>query len=435
MIVQRNVHISTINGVVLAGLRPAFLVPEIDLQLQIAHTPTPESLDRLLVANPDALAAIVVSPTYFGVTADVRGLAEVAHRRGVSLVVDEAWGAHLRFHEDLPEDALSAGADLVLQGTHKAMGSLTQSAMLHLGHFAEPPLDEETISHALSLIQSTSPNALLLASLDTARRQAAVEGHSLLEETLREVTAAREALQALPGLAVLDRTMAGRPGIHDFDPLRVTVDVRGLGCGGFELARRLRQVSDLHLELVTETVVVPHFGIADGRTSLGDTVVDAFSAAMDRYLPPTTPSPARHRFARPPSYGPVVMTPRTAFFARHRTVDLDDAVGEVAAESLSVYPPGIAVTVPGEQLSVETVRYVQRTLKRGGTLRAIGGQASERIQVVHPRVEQVLSADEPGGGSGRRPPSTASPPAPTSTSTTAASDPRTPPWRTRYSRP
>ncbi|HEX5899329.1 MAG TPA: aminotransferase class I/II-fold pyridoxal phosphate-dependent enzyme, partial [Solirubrobacteraceae bacterium] len=170
VVVQRTVHGSTIDGMVLAGLRPTFVAAEIDAELGLAHCVLPATLDAALAATPAATAAIVVSPTYFGAVADVRGLARVAHARGVPLIVDEAWGAHLAFSDALPEHALAAGADLVVSSTHKHAGSLTQSAMLHLG--AGAYFDEGGIDHALRLVSSTSPSSLLLASLDASRRHA-----------------------------------------------------------------------------------------------------------------------------------------------------------------------------------------------------------------------------------------------------------------------
>src|SRR3954467_11609144 len=162
IVVQRNAHSSTIDRVILSGLRPTFVAPEIDPELGIAHCLTPESLDAALAATPDAIGATAVSPTYFGAVADVRGLAEVAHARGVPLVVDEAWGAHLAFHEDLPAHALSLGADLVISSTHKIVGSLTQSAMLHV---ARDPvgIDPDVVDRAVTLVESTSRSSLLLA--------------------------------------------------------------------------------------------------------------------------------------------------------------------------------------------------------------------------------------------------------------------------------
>ena len=182
VVVQRTVHASTIDGMVLAGLRPAFVAPEVDAGLGVAHCVLPCALDAALAATPGAAAAIVVSPTYFGAVADVEGLARVAHAHGVPLVVDEAWGAHLAFSRALPEHALAAGADLVVSSTHKHAGSLTQSAMLHLG--ASAHFDEDAVEHALRLVSSTSPSSLLLASLDAARRHAVLHGAELLEQAV-----------------------------------------------------------------------------------------------------------------------------------------------------------------------------------------------------------------------------------------------------------
>src|SRR6201747_1476571 len=162
VVVQRNVHSSVIDGLVLNGMRPTFVAPEPDPELGIAHGLTPESLAAALDATPGAVAAMVVSPTYFGACADVAALAEVAHARDVPLIVDEAWGAHLHFHPDLPPDALSCGADLVTSSTHKIVGSLTQAAMLHLGNGGR--IDPAIVDRCVSLGETTSPSGLLTGS-------------------------------------------------------------------------------------------------------------------------------------------------------------------------------------------------------------------------------------------------------------------------------
>src|SRR5919198_1309814 len=166
VVVQRNVHSSTVDGIILAGLEPTFVAPEVDPELGVAHCLAPEALADALHRTPDAVAALTVSPTYFGAVADVRGLAAVARGRGVPLVVDEAWGSHLRFSPLLPESALECGADLVLSSVHKLFGSLTQSAILHLGRAAS--IDDDVVDRCVTLTESTSPSALLTASLDAA---------------------------------------------------------------------------------------------------------------------------------------------------------------------------------------------------------------------------------------------------------------------------
>ena len=211
----------------MTGMRPRFVAPELDPELGIPHCLTPEALDRALTETPNAVGATAVSPTYFGAVADVAGLAEVAHAHGVPLIVDEAWGAHLAFHEDLPPHALSLGADLVVSSTHKIVGSLTQSAIVHLG--TEERLDEDVVDRAVTLVESTSPNSLLLGSLDAARRLAVYPRARAAGETIAAMAGdpAGRARAAGPRRA---RRAARRPaGVAGYDPLRLAIDVRGPG--------------------------------------------------------------------------------------------------------------------------------------------------------------------------------------------------------------
>ena len=279
VVVQRNVHSSVIDGLVLNGMRPTFVAPEIDEELGIAHGLTPESLAAALDETPDAVAAMVVSPTYFGACADVAALAEVAHERGLPLIVDEAWGAHLHFHPDLPADALSCGADLVTSSTHKIVGSLTQAAMLHLG--AGGRIDPAVVDRCVSLVETTSPSGLLTGSLDAARRQAAVHGVELLDETLPALAATRAAIAEIPGLAVLDETLVGRPGIAGWDPMRLAIDVRGTGSTGYRLARTLFYSHGIDLELYSENVVVAVFGVGEPAAQTGERLVGALHLAVN----------------------------------------------------------------------------------------------------------------------------------------------------------
>jgi arginine decarboxylase len=381
VVVQRNVHSSTIDGLILSGLRPLFVAPELDPELSIAHCITPEALERALAQTPGACGAIIVSPTYFGAVADVAGLAAVAHAHDVPLVVDEAWGAHLRFHEALPEDALGAGADLVISSTHKIAGSLTQSAMLHLGHGSEALLDELVVDRAITLVESTSPSALLCGSLDAARRQAAVMGRELLEETISALDEVRARIRSLPGVDVLDERLVGRPGVSGYDPLRVVIDIRGSGMTGFEVAALARERHDINFELAGETVVVAVFGIGEPAAANGRRLVDALSGVLEG----AEDRPQAHReFAPPPPWGPLEMTPREAFFGPQEAVPIGQAVGRIASESLAAYPPGVPNVLPGERLTGETLAYIEETLRQGGTLR---GASDRTLQTARVAVE------------------------------------------------
>jgi len=380
VVLQRNAHSSTIDALVLSGLRPTFAAPELDPELGIAHCLTAETLDGALSGTPGAVGAWVVSPTYFGAVADVRALAEVAHAREVPLIVDEAWGAHLAFHEELPEHALAAGADLVISSTHKIVGSLTQSAMLHLGRGAGGLIDENTVDRAVTLTESTSPSALLTGSLDAARRQAAVHGHELLGRTMEVLAQTREDIRAIDGLDVLDERLAGRAGVHAYDPLRLAVDVRGVAATGYELAPLLREIGDINLELYGQNVIVAVFGMGERGLPEARRLVLALRTAVDRVG--LDPGGAGASFAAPPPWGELAMTPREAYLGAQEVVPASEAAGRIAAESLATYPPGIPNVLPGERLTNETLAYVQNTLELGGSVRGASDRLLRSVRVV-----------------------------------------------------
>jgi lysine decarboxylase len=302
----------------------------------------------------------------------------------VPLVVDEAWGAHLAFHERLPAHALSCGADLVVSSTHKVVGSLTQSAMLHLGLDAEGRLDEHVVDRAVTLVESTSPSSLLSASLDAGRRYAAWHGHELLEETMRALELTRDAVREIEGLDVLDERFVGRPGVFAYDPLRLAIDVRGLEITGYELATMLRERADVNLELAGENVIVAVFGMGERAADPGRRLVAALRDVVGELAARDGSGGAGSggAFAPPPPWGELVMGPRDAFFAPQEVVPVEQAVGRIATESLAAYPPGIPNVLPGERLTAETLDYIQQTLELGGSLRGASDRRLRTLRVV-----------------------------------------------------
>lgn len=221
IIVPRNSHASVISGLILAGAKPVFVQPEYDPRLGIVYGLAPGAIATALAAFPAAKAILVVYPTYEGVCGDLGAIATLAHDHGIPLLVDEAHGPHFHFHPDLPISALAAGADLVVQSTHKILGSLTQSAMLHT---QGNRIEQQRVSQALQMVQSTSPNYLLLASLDLARQQMALGGQEMITQVMALADHARSQLQAVSGMEMLSLNQGQAPGgFLALDPTRITL--------------------------------------------------------------------------------------------------------------------------------------------------------------------------------------------------------------------
>ncbi|HKG67146.1 MAG TPA: amino acid decarboxylase [Solirubrobacteraceae bacterium] len=377
VVVQRNSHASVIDGLVLSGGSPSFVAPEYEEELGMAHGVTPESLAAVLERTPGARAAFVVSPTYYGMSADVEGCAAVSHAAGVPLVVDQAWGPHFGFHPELPPSALQLGADAMITSTHKIVGSLTQSAMLHVAPTGR--IDPDAVARTVRLMRSTSPSALLMASLDGARRQLAIHGEALLTGTIDASRRAREAIDAVEGAAVIGDEFVGRPGVAGWDPLRIVIDVRGTGCTGYEVAAALRRHYDIHVELATHATMVLILGL-DEPTGALERFAHDFAQTVRRIERPGE-QPA---LVRGSGWfeNEVVVPPRDAFLGTADAVAVDDAPGRVSAESIAGYPPGIPALLPGERITAELIAYLRELRDAGARLHGASDPSFETICVL-----------------------------------------------------
>lgn len=383
VVVQRSAHVSTFNGLALAGIRATWVRPQVDGVRGIAHAVTPSDLDLALRRTPGARAVLLTSPTYHGTTADLPSLVLVARRHGAAVIVDEAWGAHLRFAAHLPIDALSAGADLVISSTHKHLGSLGGSAMLHLGHGAPSWLSAEAIERALAMVTSTSPSSLLLASLDAARARAEHHGEALLLQAGRTVAGLRAAIAEIPGCMPLGAEQIGRYGIAGIDPLRLCIDVRGTGCSGLRLARHARTEHALELELAQPATIVVCFGLGESPAARGHRLVATLADAASLAGGPgrRVARRAAHEPPSPPISQPVLPM-RDALWAPRAAVAADDAIGRIAAEPLTPYPPGIPLVLPGERIEADHIARVRAWVAAGGAMRGLADPTSATILVV-----------------------------------------------------
>jgi len=397
IVAQRNSHASIVDGLVLSGGLPSFVAPEYDDELGITHCVTPAALEAALRDAPDARAAFIVSPTYYGMAADVAGCAEVAHRAGVPLVVDQAWGPHFGFHERLPPTALSQGADAMLTSTHKIAGSLTQSAMLHIGHSGR--VDAGGVARALRLLRSTSPSSLLLASLDGARRQLALHGEQLLHETLEAIDVARAKLETIDGIALVDASFVGRMGVAGYDPLRIVLDVRGTGSTGYDIADALRRSYDVHVELPMQATIVFIVGLGESAAALRRLAGD-----VEEVVKRLTEAGATAPIVPPAAAlgNEMALSPRDAFLGEAEQVAVDAAVGRISCESIASYPPGVPALLPGERISAETVAYLRELAAAGARLHGASDPDFETINVLVGRPDAGPPTQHAGPDAPRR---------------------------------
>ena len=373
IILPRNIHSSAIAGLIISGAIPIFINPEYDRNRDVVYSINPIALKKTLQQHPDTKAVMMLYPTYQGICGDIRKITEITHEYNIPLLVDEAHGAHFAFHNDLPPSALSAGADLTVQSTHKVLGAMTQASMLHIqGKRIEP----SRVSKALQLLQSTSPSYLLLASLDAARHQMATEGENLMTKTLQLAESAHNQLHKIKGISVLE--FSPQLGFTHFDRTRLTVDVSQLGLTGFEVDRILHQQLGVTCELPLPkhlTFIITFGNIPEDIEKL----IQAFKILTPSPHHPITPSPHHPIFPISPI---TPISPREAFFAPTKTLPIQQSLNHICSELICPYPPGIPVLMPGETITSEAIDYLQQVLALGGTITGSSDPSLKTIEVV-----------------------------------------------------
>lgn len=361
LLAQRSAHSSFSDGVLLAGITPSYVFPEVDTVNGMAHGVSPAALEEALsLAEREgraAAAVYVISPSYFGSVADVRGLADVAHAHGAPLIVDGAWGPHFGFHPELPESPARLGADLVISSTHKLAGSLTQSAMLHLGHGPFAAQLEPFVERAFGMTASTSTSAILRASLDIAR-SAMATGEDAIGQSIETAKRFRAALRADPRFDVVSDHFDRFPDIIETDLLRVPIDVSATGVSGHWLRNQLIEQHALYFEMSTATSLVAVIGA--GKTPDIDEVMRALTSAVesDAAARERTAHAGTEAFPPLPAPGTRRLTPREGFFGESEIVPASEAVGRISADTLAAYPPGIPNVMPGEEITTEALEFL-----------------------------------------------------------------------------
>jgi len=366
VIITRTVHRSLLLGLVLAGLRPVWVRPDVDPGSGLPAAVAVQTVRDALAAHPAACGVILGDPSYVGTVGDLAGHARAAHEAGVPLIVDAAWAAYLGFHPGLPPHAIAAGADAMVTSAHKTLPSCTQGALVLA---RTERLDQARLNRAFEATHTTSPSGTIMASVDAARALLAIHGPRLCGRLLRGVTAARRRLREVPGVDVLDG-----PGV---DPAKLVVLLAGTGANG-NLVEADLIAAGMPVEMGDRDTVIPIPTIADDEQRLAAFTEVLIASIERRRGAPRRPAAAAAWTVRPQT----VLSPREAFFAANQTVAARAAVGRVSAELVAPYPPGVPVLAPGELITAEAVAALREVMADGGRIAYAADPTLATFQVV-----------------------------------------------------
>lgn len=375
IVIPRNAHKSIMSAIILSGAIPIYIDPEVNDILGIAQGVTTKSVKKALEKNPGTKAVLIINPTYYGVTSDILRIAKIVHSYHIPLLVDEAHGPHLAFSNDLPVSALEAGADICCQSTHKILGAMTQCSVLHL---KSRYISAKKVQQVLNLLQTTSPSYILMASLDCARKQIALQGKELINYVLSLSNYARTEINKVPGLYCFGKELIDHKCVYDIDTTKITINCRNLGITGIELETILIHDFNIQIELSDFYNVLAVCTFGDSKETI-DTLITALKKISKRYY---GIKPPLNGFNYIPAHPAKKMEPRQAFFHSKKSLSIMNSVGKISGEFLMAYPPGIPILCPGETITKEIIDYVYEMKQCGLKLQGTEDPDVTNINVI-----------------------------------------------------
>lgn len=375
IIIPRNCHKSVLGAIILGKLKPIYINPEVDTKTKTAAGVSPYTVEMALKSHPEARVCLITSPTYYGVCSDLEKIAQIVHREGKILLVDEAHGAHFTFCDSLPKPAILCGADIVAQSTHKTLPSMTQSSMLHI---KSDRVDIDRVKFYLELLQSTSPSHVLLAFLDTARHIMQKHGNKLLNEVIEYSNTLRDSLNKVSGLYCISSDAIGSFGIDSIDPTRLTVNFCELSICAKDVDKHLRDDYNIQVELSDLYNIVAVGTVGDEREWFLK-FDSAIKKVIDKKDIVRVEKESIEFFN---NYCKLGVLPYVAVEAKKESIDIKNSIGRISAELIMPYPPGIPLIMPGEYITKELIDYVFYCKKSGINITGLKDRTVSNIMVL-----------------------------------------------------
>jgi arginine decarboxylase len=375
IIVPRNVHKSVLAAIIFVGAKPVFIQPARDKNLGIDHGIPTRSVRRALEKHPDAKAVLVINPTYYGVCTNLKEIVDLVHSYNMPVLVDEAHGVLIHFHDKLPMSAMEAGADMAATSVHKLGGSMTQSSVLNVKGNRVNPKRIQTI---ISMLTTTSTSYILLASLDTARRHLALNGYAMAERTIELAQYTRKQINEISNLYCFGEEILGEEATYNYDPTKICVHVRKLGITGFEVENWLRDHYNIEVEMSDMYNILCLITPGDTQENV-DTLLDALrelSHMNDDVVE------VKEVVIKVPAIPQLTLTPRDAFYGETEVLPFKDAADRIIAEFIYVYPPGIPILLPGEVITQELIDYIVEHVEVGLPVKGPEDRSVQNVKVI-----------------------------------------------------
>ena len=351
--ISRTAHRSILSALVLAGLEPIWMSPDIDEATGVPIGIGIAQLEKALEENP--IAVLLTEPGYLGTISDLPTLIDAAHKKSVPVILDAAWGGHFGFHPELPKHAFQVGADALITSVHKALPGYSASALLLArGQF----LNLDRLEQSFETTHTTSPAGAPLASIDAVRALLQTRGVELNTELLKNVAEFKRTVQsefARPIFLYESDFPTGR-----FDPSKIVLRVQQLGASGVEIENDL-QVVGIRVEMADRDTIVFLATLADGAEEFA-TLADALIPILKRHQSQRRESATALSWSVLPTRG---ISMRDAYFAKTEMVDATNAEGRISADLIAPYPPGVAVVAPGEVLTAQILEGLKASKDAG----------------------------------------------------------------------
>jgi lysine decarboxylase len=361
VLVSRNCHYSVINGLILFGIQPVFVMPRYNEKWRLVVPASAEEWEKALNKNPDVKGAIVTSPDYYGLCAPVSELSDIMHSSGKLLLVDEAHGAHFMFSRKLPRPALSNGADISVQSFHKTLPSLTQAAVLHIG---SRRIDAGKVQKAVSMLTTTSPSYMIMASIEYACGLAVTEGEKKYGRLLDRLELMKMELSWMEKLRLVPDELDG----CERDRSRIVVNTAESDITGFDLARILMQEYGIYAEMADEYNLVFITAMSDDENEIN--ALQHSLAEIDKKIGKGESSACSEKFLYP---GECIIPEPWSYLECGVNVPINESEGYRSAGIVTPYPPGIPVLCPGEKILKEHIDYLRLLYHAGRDIQGLTG--------------------------------------------------------------